>query len=272
MTTKKYGMEDIYRMVTLVLHYPDAGHSGKQFWSSMMSIYGDSVLEGRNFGALREKWRKIAKEHPSDLEEYKKTLIGQLPKELIEDIEQKITDKLSDPTLNHVINKRHSTLLPNIFNGEGVKKIKLGNGKDGEGAVKKSIVKKSTLGRTKVGKALDSIEDIRNCIDLGQIIVKKSSGISKAIKRLGLSFIDDEAKDFLLGKDQNAAFAKELLQSTKELEQKIQPLPKLPLEIKLWTRLEEMALMHPENQDMQEWLLREKGLETIENHKKSLGI
>ena len=148
----------------------------------------------------------------------------------------------------------------------------MGNGKDGEGAVKKSIVKKSTLGRTKVGKTLDSIEDIRNCIDLGQIIVKKSSGISKAIKRLGLPFVDDEAKDFLLGKDQNAAFAKELLQSTKELEQKIQPLPKLPLEIKLWTKLEEMALMHPENQDMQEWLLREKGLETIENHKKSLGI
>ena len=270
---KKYGNEEIYKMVTLVLHYPDAGHSGKQFWISMMNIYGDSVLEGRNSGALREKWRKIGKDHPTDLEEYKKKLTEELPKDLIDDIENKINIKLLDPSQNTITNKRHSKLLPNIFNGEGVKKIKLSNGKNEEFILKKSAIKKSTLGRSRIGKFLISNDDIRNPIDLSQVLTKKCSGISKTIKKLGLPDVDGEAKEFVAGKDPTVTNLNELLQSTNEVVQNLEAIQKLLLEKdNEWNELEDMALKHPENSDIQECLARIKNEEAMNKRKKLLGI
>ena len=71
--SKKYRNEDVYKMISLVLRYPSGGHGGETFWSWMVKIYGNTLLEGRNGSGLRNRWRKILKEHPSGLDEYKKT-------------------------------------------------------------------------------------------------------------------------------------------------------------------------------------------------------
>ena len=62
MASKKYTNEDLYALVAIVLHFPKGGHGGEPFWNSMITIYGTTLLQGRKPGALRDRWRKIAKE------------------------------------------------------------------------------------------------------------------------------------------------------------------------------------------------------------------
>lgn len=277
--SKKYVNEEIYPMVTLVLHYPEAGHSGRQFWTSMINMYGDSITTLRNAGALREKWRKIAKTYPTNLEEYKKKLTEELPKEFVAKIEASINAKLAEPNLNPLSSKRRSAPLPNIFKGEGIQKMKLDNEEEGK-LMKKTGPKKPSLGRIRIGHAFTSLEDIRACIDLNSMTARKAIGISKTIKRYGGSDLDSEAKEFLSRRNENAPFVQRLIQSTKEVDPNLGLLPKLPTKAleqvskgeEGWNELEDMALRCINIPEVQDCLIRMKGISAIEERKKFLGI
>eukprot|EP00826_Nyctotherus_ovalis_P047497 TRINITY_DN5466_c0_g2_i1.p2 TRINITY_DN5466_c0_g2~~TRINITY_DN5466_c0_g2_i1.p2 ORF type:complete len:302 (+),score=71.44 TRINITY_DN5466_c0_g2_i1:2119-3024(+) len=290
--SKKYESGEIYKMVTLVLHYPEAGHSGKQFWTSMMGIYEDSILTGRNAGALREKWRKIAKEHSTDLEEYKKKLVEELPKEFVDEVESVIVKKLAEPNQDPISHKRRSAPLPNIFKGEGVQKMepilqamevlkmaRTGNEKEGEPVLKKTKQKKPSLGRVRVGNCIGFLEDIRTCIDLSLITPRKAIGISKTVRRLGYSDLDADARDFLSRRSDSVTAVQGLLQITRELEpvNRLPKLPVKPLEQTLkadegWSELEDVALRHTELKEVQECLVKIKGAAAVEQRRKMLGI
>jgi hypothetical protein len=276
---KKYDDKEIYPMITLVLHYPEAGHTGRQFWTSMMSLYGDSILASRNAGALREKWRKIAKDHSTDLPEYKKELTEGLPKEFVDNIEKTISKKMTEPNKNPITSKRRSSHLPNIFKGEGIQKMKLDNGKKEELVTKKTGPKKPSLGRIRIGHDYNSLEDIRNSIDLNSITARKAIGISKTIKRYGYPDLDSEAKDFLSKRNENALEVQRLTQLTKNVEVNT-GLPKLPTKLfeeilkadEAWSELEDLALRHIELPELQAYLLKARGSSAIEQRKKLLGI
>jgi len=279
--SKKYDDKEIYPMITLVLHYPEAGHSGRQFWESMMKFYGDSILASRNAGALREKWRKIAKGYSINLEEYKKNLIEKLPKEFVEKIEMTISKKKAESVHSAIVNKRRSPHLPNIFSyRQGTQKMKLDNGKEGELVVKKTGPKKPSLGKLRIGHEFNFFEDIRACIDLNSIIARKGIGISKTIRRYGHSDLDSEAKSFLPKRSENDPEVQRLLQLTKDVESNMSLLPKLPIKpfeevLKAdegWSELEDLALRHTNLPEVQAYLLKAKGVNAIEQRKKLLGI
>lgn len=278
--SKKYENAEIYPMVTLVLHYPEAGHNGRQFWTSMINTYEDSIPTLRNAGALREKWRKIAKNYPTNLEEYKKKLIDELPKQFVDKIEGIISKKLAEPNPNPISGKRRSAPLPNIFKGEGIQKIKLDNGEEGKLLTKKTGAKKPSLGRIRIGHAFTSLEDIRTCLDLNSITARKAIGISKTIKKCGSLDVDIDAKEFLSKRNENTPFIQGLIQLTKEVEPNLGLLPKLPtkpLEQLLkgedgWNELEDMALRCINIPEVQDCLIKMKGIAAVEERKKLLGI
>jgi hypothetical protein len=112
-SSKKYTNEDVYKMVSLVRHYPLGGHGGESFWNLMVKVYGSTLLEGRNGGGLRSRWRKTAKEHALKLEEYQKQLAANLSPEFVERVEKEIAAGIADTTKYELNIKAYSTLFPN---------------------------------------------------------------------------------------------------------------------------------------------------------------
>lgn len=273
MIPKKYGNEELYIMVTLALHYPEGGHNGNTFWKIMTELYGDSLLKERIAGALREKWRKIAKEYTNRLEEYRNTLAEPLAKEFIENVEKVISDKHAEPIPLLAGNKRRAALLSKN-NGDGIIE------KEGIEPTAKRTRKKKIFSNIIIGKDSPMGEDIRTCIDLSQVTAKKSTGICKILKKHGLSALDVATENYLATKDQNP-FVQELLKSTKIVEQSKVNLPRLevvlgntakPINNIEWTELEDLALRHKENAELQNCLIRSKGELAVTSRKKVLGL
>eukprot|EP01022_Parablepharisma_sp_SALTPOND_P034645 TRINITY_DN924_c0_g1_i1.p5 TRINITY_DN924_c0_g1~~TRINITY_DN924_c0_g1_i1.p5 ORF type:complete len:300 (+),score=68.74 TRINITY_DN924_c0_g1_i1:2618-3517(+) len=294
---QQYTDEDIYIMVSLVLHYPKGGHGGEAFWASMLSIYSGKLLEGRIANGLRNKWRKIAKEHPTDLEEYRKELAEKLDKETVESIEQKIKDGISGLDGIPLSQRNRSSLAPKLFikNEEEEKKKKEKIREEKPAAEEKKAVEPSPPCEA-------------TNIDLNKIVPKKPGSIGLVAE--GAVTIDlNFAEHLIISKDlkENTVVVKDMKESCppeelllyEKIDAKLNELSKKynqPVEqlvanlsqvsgnfedlekylegkpVKLWNELEDMALRNPENMDMQNWLLKTKGTEAINKRKKFLGI
>jgi len=271
MTAKKYGNEDLYTMVTLALHYPKGGYGGNSFWKSMTELYGDSILKERIAGALRERWRKIAKEHANDLENYKQVLAQSLPKEFIDNVEKVINTKLAERGSLLAGSKRHSSLLPNIFKDGNIGASGIENGESKKPiAIAKRTRKKKQFSNVRIGNELESVR----CIDMSQLAAKKSIGICKLLKRQGLNDIDSEIKSIFANKD----LISEILKTVRTVESGTS-LPNLETTLgnnvkdkEEWTELENLALKHQEIPELQSCLIKMKGAEAVASHRKALGI
>ena len=269
MTAKKYGNEDLYTMVTLALHYPKGGYGGNSFWKSMTELYGDSILKERIAGPLRERWRKIAKEHANDLENYKQVLAQSLPKEFIDNVEKVINTKLAERGSLLAGSKRHSSLLPNIFKDGNMGASGIENG-ESKKPITKRTRKKKQFSNVRIGSELESVR----CIDMSQLTAKKSIGICKLLKKEGFNDIDSEVKSIFASKDLISEIAK--MVRTVELGTSLPNLgTALGNNVKdkgEWTELENLALKHQDIPELQSCLIKMKGAEAVASHRKALGI
>eukprot|EP00826_Nyctotherus_ovalis_P022920 TRINITY_DN17677_c0_g1_i4.p1 TRINITY_DN17677_c0_g1~~TRINITY_DN17677_c0_g1_i4.p1 ORF type:complete len:234 (-),score=31.17 TRINITY_DN17677_c0_g1_i4:20-721(-) len=113
LSLKKYTNEDVYKLLSLVLHYPSGGHGGESFWNLMIKLYGNTLLEGRNGSGLRSRWRKFHKEHPTDCEEQRRQLAATLSPEFVEEVETTIAIGAASASQLALNSKAFATLFPN---------------------------------------------------------------------------------------------------------------------------------------------------------------
>lgn len=286
--SKKYTSKDVYKMVSLVLRYPSGGHKGETFWVWMVKIYGDTLLEGRNSNGLRNRWRKILKEHSIRLDEYKKKLTESLTKEFIDDVEQKIAEAAANVSKYGLSSKAYTSLFPDISRPEklsekGIKKKKL---EDGNGYPIQSEGEK---------KRKNFIQTNKNHIDLTQLASKQPIDISKLFDDFNLFelqkkimqsknivMLRDLKKDIVETKNINEPGISNELMQCKKIESNLSEfirkhnlfLTKSNKEKAgcRWTELEDLVLKHPENNDMIQLLIKTKGIEEIEKRKKDLNL
>ena len=279
--SKKYTDEDVYTMISLVLRYPSGGHGGETFWTWMVKIYGNSLLEGRNGNGLRNRWRKIIKDHPSGLDEYKKQLSEKLTKEFVDNVEMKITEAVANVGKLGLTNKAYASLFPSLPRpveskdlDKSIRKKKLENG-----AVE-------IISTDKKGKKINT----RRCIDLDLLVEKRDidapkfeeENISEIADKInnGRSFVivRNIKENTVIMKNINDITIEEQVQSYKKIDGKFcdtfkgslsKPSKTAKINIE-WTELEDMILNHPENVDMVNCLIKTHGLEEVERRKKLL--
>jgi hypothetical protein len=282
-SSKKYSNEDVYTMVSLVLRYPSGGHGGETFWTWMVKIYGNSLLEGRNGSGLRNRWRKISKEHPSDLREYKKQLAEGLPKKVVENVDKNIEEEIADVGSLGLSSKAYSSLFPEMPRPPDPKEAERASRKrnkpednniDASPHEEKKKMKKTS---TKGG------------IDLDTLISKTTKDLSKLIEDTDVAGM--EAR-ITLGKD--LVIIRDLKTNSIVIKsQAAGPLPnefhlkkpkvkqcgilrdcgsKANTDNKQWTEIEDLVLKHPEYIDLNNCLLKTKGAEEVAKRKRILGI
>ena len=283
--SKKYRNADVYKMISLVLRYPSGGHGGETFWSWMVKIYGNTLLEGRNGSGLRNRWRKILKEHPSGLDEYKKTLAESLCKDVVNDIEKKIELGVTDLGKLGLSNKAYSTLFPNVARpldhkdaDKGTRKKKLEDGnaeivhneekkkpKRGAGKnyfdLEQLLPKNKDIPRFVCDNEISGLEaKIQTAKNL--VIIKNINDGSCSLKPLGEMGLSEELKEFKKLDDNLSDFFQG-------------PIPKGPKRGKQsgeCTEIEDLALRQSENTDMINWLIKTKGEVEVIKRKKQLGL
>eukprot|EP00826_Nyctotherus_ovalis_P034172 TRINITY_DN2806_c0_g1_i6.p1 TRINITY_DN2806_c0_g1~~TRINITY_DN2806_c0_g1_i6.p1 ORF type:complete len:311 (-),score=75.21 TRINITY_DN2806_c0_g1_i6:123-920(-) len=265
-------------MVALALHYPQGGHGGRSFWKVMTELYGESLLKDKNAGALRERWRKIARESGKDLEVYSKGLADKVAKEFAKQVEKTINDTIAEPVSLLAGTKRHSALLPNIFKDGEIPMNPMENGKDLDRKVSiKKSRKKKAFSNVVIGKDSKFPESIRTCLNFSQITAKKSMSIYRMLKKNGFANIDSDFEQYFATKDFNP-FIQEILKSKKTVEPDANSLPKLEAALgnnmngTAWSELEDLALRHQESAELQSCLIRSKGETAVASRKKALGL
>lgn len=278
-TSKKYKNEDVYTMISIVLRYPSGGHGGETFWTWMVKIYGNSLLEGRNGSGLRNRWRKISKEHASDLAEYKKQLAEGLSKEFIENVDKKIEESIADVGSLGLSSKAYSSLFPELSKPvdhketERLARKRKPEDNNIEGEERKKVKKISNKG----GIDLDTLVP-KLTHDLSSLIEDNDEGIMSAKITLG--------KNLLITRDlkTNACSVKSKTEVPVEEYQFFKKpevrqcdilrdsAGKANTNIKQWNELEDMILRHPENIDLNNCLIKTKGAEEVAKRKQILGL
>lgn len=269
--SKKYTNEDLYTMICLALRYPSGGHGGESFWNLMVKIYGSTLLEGRNGGGLRSRWRKLVKDHPSGIEEYKKQLAAELLPEFIEGIENKIAAATAEPDKLSLNAKAYSILFPDapkpIDTSEKkvYKKKKLEEGVEIIFPEEKKKVKKVKIGI-----------DLNKLIQKGNVI-PELDGITVDIKSKL-----ESAHNFVIIKDvkENKRQIKALIEVNAM--ENIQLCEKVDIKrgkffksskiiSKPWTEIEDTILRHPEYTEVNNHLLKTRGKDEVTRRKLFLG-
>lgn len=275
--SKKYTSEDVYKMVSLVLRYPAGGHGGETFWTWMVKIYGSSLLEGRNGSGLRNRWRKISKEHPADLADYRRQLAESLPKDAVEAVDRRIEDAVADAAKLELSSKAFSSLFPELGRlelreGERLARKRRAEDNNGEGEERKKARKSVKVG-----------------IDLDTLVAKPGPEWSKIAEDFDVAGMEARitlGKDLVITKDlRTHAIAVNSITagaSLKELPTFKKPdvrqcdilrdANKGNTNIGQWSEIEDMVLKHPEDVDLNNCLIKVKGVEEVEKRKKILGI
>ena len=282
--SKKYSNEDVYTMVSLVVRYPSGGHGGETFWTWMMKIYGKSLLEGRNGSGLRNRWRKISKEHPSDLTEYKKQLAEGLSKEIVENVDKKIEEEIANIPSLGLTTKAHASLFPEVPRPPDPKEAERSSRKrnkpednniDIDPNEEKKKVKKTN---TKGGIDLDTLVP-KVPQDLSKFIEDTDTAGIQARITLGkdLVIIKDTETNKTTIKSLGAGASLDEVQSFKKPEVKLYDIlrdsaSKANLDSKQWTELEDMILRNPAYIDLNNILLKTRGAEEVVKRKRTLGI
>lgn len=124
--SKRYNNEDFYKMTSLVAQNPEAKHTGQVFWSLMMQAYGNTLLQGRNATALRNRWKKIAKMFPTmaAVEGYKSELAESLASDIVKSIDEIINNSNKPITVGRKREASHKPLKVPKKRKEDTKAVK----------------------------------------------------------------------------------------------------------------------------------------------------
>eukprot|EP00826_Nyctotherus_ovalis_P033645 TRINITY_DN2737_c0_g5_i1.p1 TRINITY_DN2737_c0_g5~~TRINITY_DN2737_c0_g5_i1.p1 ORF type:complete len:326 (+),score=118.55 TRINITY_DN2737_c0_g5_i1:180-1157(+) len=272
-TSKKYTNEDVYKMVSLVLHYPSGGHGGESFWNLMVKVYGNTLLEGRNGSGLRSRWRKLAKEHPSDLEEFKRQLSTALSPDFVQSVEDKIAAGVDASSLP-LNSKAYAMLFPNAPKPADVaeKKSKRKKLEDGEVDVVSPEKKKKTR------KPTSKIH-----IDLN-LVARKDGALrfakgpepeARLERAKNLLLIKNTREDTFTVKDIKEAGLAEGVELCEKIDLERENIFKAPpsktaKETKPWTEVEDMVVRHPERVEVYQCLVRLRGEDEVNKRKSFL--
>ena len=284
LTTKKYGDEDNYKMISLVLRYPSGGHGGETFWMWMLKIYGDTLLEGRNANSLRNRWRILSKKHPNNLDEYKKELAEKIPKEVIDNIEKIIAEATNNISNYDLSNKAYALLFPGIprpldcKDGERGKR-KRAEGSNFEGGLgddKRKFIKLNTRNHVDLNKlssstpntALNLVDDIDSSSLQAKLLFVENFMIIRNLIDNTISIKD--RKDLPLTEE--IAMFKKVEAKPRNYFKTINQCIIKSNEVHEWTELEDMVLKTSNNPDMLKLLVSSKGFENVERRKKLIGI
>jgi len=272
-SSKKYTNEDVYKMVSLVLHYPSGGHGGESFWNLMVKIYKNTLLEGRNGGGLRSRWRKTAKEHPSDLKEYRKQLAATLSPEFVEKVEKEIAAGITDAAKHELNNKAYSTLFPNNpkpleTSEKKIKRRKLNEG--GTELVHPEEKKKQRKSKIHVDlnslvrkrEALVSGSEINTPEIVNMIERSKNSVIMKNVKNNERTIKSLEEVTEM----ESAQLCDKVDLKREKFFKTSKPIPKP------WTELEDTILRHQKYTEIYMHLVKARGQEEINKRKVFLGL
>jgi hypothetical protein len=252
-TSKKYTNEDVYTLISLVNRYPSGGHGGESFWHLMVKIYGDKLLEGRNGGGLRSRWRKVLKDNPN-IEEYKKQLAASLSPEVIKTIERKISEgvaAISKYTLN---NKAYTSLFSDTHKPKR-KACKRKLSEDN-----KIYVDLNLIARKQIPILTSQYNSIENLIKLehtkNMVIVKNTKEANYTIKDLTHWGRLGEVE----GLCEKVDLERENIFKNTECE------------IVHWTELEDIVLHRPEYTEIYNQLIKLKGIQEVSKRKHLLGL
>lgn len=285
MNLRKYNDKEVYIMVSLVLRYPDGGHKGKVFWASMLSTFGDNLLEGRTDESLRNKWRKILKEYPGTMEEYKNHLAKALPAEYIEDIDEKMRTAFTKGNVPDPPKNARPSARPIIASKENEEK-----------KTKSSITE---IKETIEEEIEDTKEEINDTINLNDLINRKGIDFAKLCEvqdRRELKYkrlvneenkvvedeaylqeeiplykkIDEKLMKFAEKYNKSIDYLTEALENAsgdfQELESYLEGKAIIP-----WTELEDVVLEHIEQGVVQDQVLKTRGEEAVNKRKIYLG-
>lgn len=289
-SSKKYTKEETYTMLCFVLRYPSGGHGGEAFWDWMIKIYGDSLLEGRNSSGLRNRWRKLAKQYGSRLEEEKKKLEESLPKEFMDEVEKKITEATVNASKFGLSVKAYSTLFPDLPKPvntkeaeRGVKKKKLEDGNAQIIPIEES---------KKIKKPKDALHKAKNHLDLTQLVSKKPIALSNLLEdnvlearakmaaSKNIVIVKDMKENTVAIKDVRELLSLDEINSCKKLDSNLldffkswnQAIAESNKGKGEWTELEDIVLRHPSNTDLMNILIKTRGPEEILKRKKALNL
>lgn len=288
--SKKYTKQETYIMLSLVLRYPSGGHGGEAFWNWMTKIYGETLLEGRNGTGLRNRWRKMAKQYGTKLEEEKKKLEEALPKELMEEVESKIAEAQTNAERLGLSSKAFRSLFPELPQPASAKET--------ERALKKKKLEDgyaegvSPEESKKTKKPKDPLHKAKNYIDLGLLVSKKPVVLSTLLEdnllesqgKIALSknvvIIKDIRENTVALKDIKELPSLEPINSCKKLDSNLLHFFKTWNESiaendkgrREWGELEDVILRHPENADLMSVLAKTHGEEEVAKRKKALNL
>eukprot|EP00826_Nyctotherus_ovalis_P040141 TRINITY_DN391_c0_g1_i4.p1 TRINITY_DN391_c0_g1~~TRINITY_DN391_c0_g1_i4.p1 ORF type:complete len:258 (-),score=120.97 TRINITY_DN391_c0_g1_i4:191-964(-) len=256
----------------------------------MTKMYGDTLLEGRNGTGLRNRWRKMAKQYGTKLEEERKKLEEALPKEFMEEVERKIAEAQTNVNSFGLSSKAFRSLFPDLPQPASTKEAErvLKKKKLDDGSAQGVSAEESKRAK----KPKDPLHKAKNYIDLALLVSKKPVMLSNLLEdnllesqgKIALSknvvIIKDIRENTVMLKDIKELPSLEPISSCQKVDSNLLHFFKVWNESmaesdkgrKEWGELEDIILQHPENSDLMNILAKTHGEEEVAKRKKALNL